>query len=351
MEKASFSYRDARLETVPCNLCTGTATDVLGNRDRNGLPVTSVLCRHCGLIYLSPRMTLEWYGRYYEVEYRRQMAQFHRQGHTTESPEDVFRRQLRHGAYLTEYYCRSGLPRPRRVLDIGSSTGGVLRAFAERFGSDVLGVEPSSVEADFARSHGVPTQVALAEQIHDLNGRDYDVVICTQSFNHLLDPRGVASLVRDVLSPNGVFLLECLNFLHLCRFWGDYEMAVQIDHPYMFVPPTLIAILTASGFEVLVDTLQVDASAPPSELRWRRRFGLPSMHIRLLARPSFSSSSAVPYLYPQIRDEIDRLPHRPRRQRAVRWLELQLMRWDRLREAVCNHTWDHRVLAPSRRSA
>jgi hypothetical protein len=65
-----FPYYKANYEEVPCNLCKGRNVVRLGNRDRNSLRVRMVICKNCGLIFISPRMTPEWYARHYNGENR-----------------------------------------------------------------------------------------------------------------------------------------------------------------------------------------------------------------------------------------------------------------------------------------
>ncbi len=328
-----FSYREAEMEEVACNLCAGRDVEAIGERDRNGLAVRSVICRHCGLIFLSPRMTPAWYGRYYEVEYRRQMVAFHRNGLGEHGPAAIFRRQLRHGAFLVQYLRQVCATTPRSILEIGSSAGGLLQTLRAAFDADVLGIEPGPEEAAFAQKQGIPVTVGLFEAIRLPSEPRFDLVLCTQSFNHLLDPRGVAERIGELLKPDGVFLLECQNFFHLCRFWGERDKAIQIDHTYMFVPATLHALVEAAGLEVLPETMRTDLTEPARELRRRRRLGIPSLHVRFLARLATPQRPALPQ-YGQVKAELERLPHQPRWARLARSWERQLMRVDNARERL-----------------
>jgi SAM-dependent methyltransferase len=325
---ADFPYDRAETELVPCNLCGGRDVETVGQRDRNGLAVRSVICTHCGLIYLSPRMTPAWYARYYEVEYRRQMRAFHGKDSGSQQPEVLFRQQLRRGRHLARYLRAVGCTGPRRILEVGSSTGGLLKALGEEFGAAVMGAEPSPEEAAFAAGQGVPTRVGLFEDLDFPPTERYDLILSTQSFNHLLDPRRVAGRIADLLAPGGLFLLECQNFFHLWQFWGCRERAVQIDHTYMFVPLTLQALLEASGLEVIPAATEVDADLPARVLRTRRRLGIPSLHIRLLSRRASAPAGPVSALYPLVKAEMRGLPESPLLGRLSRGWERQLMRWD-----------------------
>ncbi len=332
--RTSFNYVDADWREVPCNLCGEQDAEPIGERDRNGLAVRSVICKRCGLIFLSPRLTPAWYGRYYEVEYRRQMVAFHGNGLDTLNPATIFRGQLRHGQFLLDYLRRVQPRAPRSILEIGCSAGGLLKTLRDVFHAEVLGIEPGPEEAAFAGRQGIPVMAGLFEEVDLPADRRFDLILCTQSFNHLLDPRGVAGRIRDLLSEDGTFLLECQNFFHLCRFWGEREKAIQIDHTYMFVPATLRAIVRAAGFRVLVETVRSDADESARELRRRRRLGIPSLHVRFLARRGEGFVRGELSSYPQVKAELDSLPHRPGWTWLVRKYEQQMMRLDNACERV-----------------
>jgi SAM-dependent methyltransferase len=322
-----FPYEQADYEGLPCNSCGGVGQRTIAKRDRNGLAVRSVICNHCGLIYLSPRMTPQWYGLYYQKEYRRQMAAF--KGQPTGKPvnhDKMFAAQRRRGEWLVQYLQRHGQPNPARVLEVGSSTGGMLRALADHCGSQVMGVEPSPVEAQYASAHGVPTEVGLFEQFSLDADRQFDLVICTQSFNHLLDPRGVAERIRACLSPGGLFFLECQDFFAVLQNRSCLEQAIQIDHVFMFTPATLAAIVEAAGFSVLPETLLRDRFQSPAALAAQKEFGVPSLHTRLLARPGQSQHSGGSS-FAEIYAELCEL------ERAVAERERQV-RYDKLYQSV-----------------
>ena len=307
-----FPYSQADYEDVPCNLCGATDAETVATRDRNGLRVRSVICRRCGLIYLSPRMTAPWYQRYYEVEYRRQMAAYKR-GRGLAVPDKVdldriYASQVRRGAWLVNFLCQHGVRPPQSVLEIGCSTGGLLRALADAFGARIQGVEPSPEECDYAERRGVPVYRGLFEEFHPSRDDQFDLVVCTQAFNHLLNPRRVAEQARRCLARDGVFFLECQNFFNVCQIRDAVYQAVQIDHVYMFVPDTLQAMLKVAGFEVIPDSVSYSPwrSAPSS--RATSGDEPPSLHIRLLARPGVPDCQPSS-TYAEVRNELMLFPN------------------------------------------
>ncbi len=302
-----FRYKDADYEQVPCNICGSSDCEVIAQRDRNRLRVTSVICRVCGLIYITPRMTPAWYSRYYEHEYRRQMAAHHGRD-LVESPEQRFAKQVRRGNWLSAYLRRNGITSPGRILDIGSSTGGLLFALQQAFGAEVRGVEPSPSDAVYAEARGVPTTVGLFEEYAESHADRFDLILCSQTFNHLLNPRAVSEHVRNTLRPGGAFFVECMDFIRQCQSKRAVYEATQIDHVYMFVPSTLESLLQVAGFDVLPDSVMVDRLQSDEVVAEQRREGVPSTHMRMLARPGQPTTQPTS-TYAKVSAELATLPN------------------------------------------
>jgi SAM-dependent methyltransferase len=305
-----FPYSSAGYHEVPCNLCKRTDVVPLGGRDRNRLPVRTVICKHCGFIYISPRMTPEWYGRYYATEYRQQMARYYR----TQAyfrPDPLYQSQLKYGRWVAEYLKRNGIEHVSSILDIGSSTGGLLQVLGEKFAAEVTGVEPSPEEGEFARRNGVRTVTGLFEDIDFNQEGQVDLITCTLTFNHLLDPHLVVEKVRRLLKPGGLFYVDCIDFFSFCEYQGAFFNAVQIDHVSMFVPATLQAMCEVVGLEVLPGSLHCDRFQSAQDLAKQRAAGIPFLHVRLLANPGVPK--APPQSFQAIRAELDRLQLSPLR--------------------------------------
>ena len=88
------------------------------------------------------------------------------------------------------------------VLDVGCGTGIVARQF-QALGCSVLGVDPDSRMAAYARDRGLPVEVSVFEQ-WDPGGRLFDAVVAGQSW-HWVDPVAGPAKAASVLRPGGVF--------------------------------------------------------------------------------------------------------------------------------------------------
>jgi len=288
-----FNYAGERKENIACNLCGGSSLSILARRSKSGLSVETKMCRRCGLIFISPRMTRAGYDRYYKFYYRldRNVVK----GTTVETDlERNFRAAVRFGRALARRF--GNLFGKGLTVDIGSSTGGVLAGLREVMPElKVFGIEPSAAESGYANAHNVPTKTILFEDFKEDLPEPPGNIFCVQSLNHLLDPLGFVEWSYRMLG-GGALVLVVKNFRHQARRGGSLEAAVQIDHVYMFTPETLRLLVESAGFEIIA--LEVDEGRSESALRADRAEGMSRHHIRLVARKPEVSAAAGPVRNP-----------------------------------------------------
>lgn len=278
-----FDYQKVKLESVPCGLCGGNNFFILARRAANGVSARTCMCGNCGLIYINPRMTKQGYDDYYKYFYRRDRAASKGE---IGKPDDIqanFNGAKRFGnalgRRLTEYIGGEGL-----ALDVGSSTGGVLCGLKEIFPKlELLGVEPSIAESEFANQRGIKTHNCLFEDFLKINNPfGFSVILCVRSLNHLLAPKLFFEWCHNNLENGGCLILEVKNFRHQVRRAGSIEAGVQIDHPYMFTPEVLREFVESAGFQVIYS--DNDEYKSKSEALRQKEEGLSVHHIRLAAK-------------------------------------------------------------------
>lgn len=162
------------------------------------LPVVS--CERCGYLMQNPRFSRELYREYYACHYRRMLA-----GGSAPSQELVDY-QLEVGEQLYKSLERH-FDRPGEVLDVGSSCGGMLRAFMRR-GWKALGVDPDVGSVRYGQELGFPVVVMDAEEMQ-LEPARYDfIMIMGASLEHVYDPNEVLRRCRQATRPGGLLLVE-----------------------------------------------------------------------------------------------------------------------------------------------
>ena len=251
MNKTKFPYKDIEKENIPCNFCGEDDFDVLAKKDRNNLSITTVLCRNCGLIYINPRMSKDSYERYYNEEYRDQMARFkgmdRKQTYTAEYQYRQAKKRTEAFVKGIEMHVKRGL-----TIEVGSSAGGVLATFNELLNVPVLGIEPSSEEATYANENGIKTIQLMFEDLGD-EVSNVENVVALRSLNHMLNFHGFLVWANKRLNMDGRLILELMNFPEVVRHSRYLPYAIQIDHVYMFTQSSLKQFVEAIGFEVLAE--------------------------------------------------------------------------------------------------
>lgn len=161
---------------------------------------------------------------------------------------------------------RLGLPATGSMLDVGSGTGAVLRAFhAVRPGWTMEAVEPNP------RADSPLTSIAGVTKVHStmlehVPGR-FDLITFFHVLEHVPELMPFLAQVRERLSPGGHVAIQVPNFAR-----NPFDIVIA-DHCTHFVPETLSAALIASGLEVV----RLDTEIIPKEL---------TVVCRAMARPS-----------------------------------------------------------------
>ena len=264
-------------ETIACPLCGDAAS--IADRGKTRLlnlsaPLAVSRCGRCDFRYLSPRPTLDELARIYATD------PYYAADNATR------------GASRTRFYDarldRLERWRPQRgsMLGLGCLEGGYfLRRAAER-GWRVKAVEFSEILAAHARTVlGLDVSVTRGWDLTGLIGAHFDV-ICSQSLEHVLDPRATIEQCRRVLVPGGLLLLEVPNQFHslvdtlkrvVIRVAGDraypwFHRSVPFElHTVYFTPATIRRLLEREGFEILAVRTHLRAHPLYLGKGWRRK--------------------------------------------------------------------------------
>jgi SAM-dependent methyltransferase len=112
----------------------------------------------------------------------------------------------------------------RDILDVGCGTGIEARQF-QAAGCTVLGVDPDAQMAEYARSTGVPVEVAAFET-WAAAGRTFDAVVAGTAW-HCIDPVAAAAKAGQVLRPGGLLA----PFHHAAHTPPELDAAVGVTRP------------------------------------------------------------------------------------------------------------------------
>jgi len=105
--------------------------------------------------------------------------------------------------------------RGNKALDVGCGDGARYGSRMRESGVEIHGVDISQVAVESARERGVDAQVASLTDPLPYDDACFDVVICLEVLEHLVDPAFVVRQIARVLRPGGLALLSVPN----AAFW------------------------------------------------------------------------------------------------------------------------------------
>lgn len=101
---------------TPCAVCGNNHIERIADRDRRGRSLVSVLCLHCGLVWVDPLPDEATLRRFYAADYRREYK-----GAYQPKPKHCHRETLRAIERAERFVAVHRAP--MRVLDVGASAG------------------------------------------------------------------------------------------------------------------------------------------------------------------------------------------------------------------------------------
>jgi SAM-dependent methyltransferase len=219
-----------------CPLCGSSASSPFDQRTFRGHLVTNVICRVCGLVYQSPRMTEAESQAFYEAEYRLLY-----QGQEGPNPKDL-QVQAARAQVALEFVCQQ-VKSSNRILDIGCSTGILLQKFQAHYQCRAFGVEPGNLYRQYAQSLGLEVFASLDELQHSELSH-FNLVSMMHVLEHLPNPvEYLQDLRQKFLEPGGWLLLEVPNlYAHDC---------FEVAHLVSFSAHTLSQVVRKAGFSVI----------------------------------------------------------------------------------------------------
>jgi len=195
---------------------------------------SAVRCLRCGLVYVSPRPTIDEMKQLYDgLETKIDVGAHIRR-------RDVKCAQARQSLSTIRRYRPGG-----KLLEVGSAAGWFLWE-AKKAGYDVQGLDITRPLVQFCRDElGIPTHEGTLRDAPFEPG-SFDVVYMRNVLSHLAYPRAEYERVRSLLRPGGFLIFETGNVAELSpSVAGELELP---DHLYLFGESTIRRLLDLSGF-------------------------------------------------------------------------------------------------------
>lgn len=241
------------LEDSVCNLCGADDFDIVypelpGLTNLNSKVVFSssshhvsleqiVKCKHCGLVYVTPRFksgsVVSGYSAAIDNDYVSQ----------EQARLATFKKSLE---LLAEYFSLPG-----KLLDVGAAAGYFVKAASDA-GWQAEGVEPGRWISDYASSR---LHVKIRPgTIHDYRFKPnlFDVVTYWDVLEHVPNPSADLAKTAKILKPGGLLFVNYPDFASLpARIFGRKWWFILSIHLFYFTPDSIAKMLTKHDFRIL----------------------------------------------------------------------------------------------------
>ncbi|AEB08274.1 class I SAM-dependent methyltransferase [Desulfobacca acetoxidans] len=224
------------MQPILCPLCRQNDTLPVWRKTYGDLQVTTVLCRSCGLVYHNPVV---------QDSDRERLGLTHRQLHTNEAINQRHRRRVQQRVDRQTDFLAPIIRPSWQTLEIGCGLG-VFSDWLHRQGCEVVGIEPDSQQAAYAREHyGIEVINDRFEEIAITSG--FDFIASSHVIEHFPAPLAFLQKVRSLAKPEAWLFLETPNIL--APKVGPRRV-FSLPHNYYFSPQTLTALLAQAGWHV-----------------------------------------------------------------------------------------------------
>jgi SAM-dependent methyltransferase len=236
-----------------CSLCASDKTEaVIVLEDYGyGLPgqFPLVRCLECGLLYISPRPTVEEMGRYYPVNYAPYKTAIDDESWAL--MRWVRRRNIRKYRRVVERYTTVPL---KKILDIGCSTGIFLDEMRSA-GWCVEGIELSAAAVQYANKRFDLDIIEgrLIDVYEQIDAGSISAATLWDVLEHTYDPFKTLAILNTILSKDGIIVLtiphwESLDRKVFANYWIGYDAP---RHLYVFTREVIRTLLQKSGFDIV----------------------------------------------------------------------------------------------------
>ena len=200
-----------------------------------------VKCKHCGLMYINPRikpeLIIQGYSEGTDETFISQV----------EGREKTFARGLK----FIEKYALKNEKKPGKILDIGTAGGSFLHV-AKQAGWEVHGLELNKWLCNWAKEHyDLDIQSGtLFEQHYPDN--TFDVITLWDVLEHVPDPSAILQECNRILKEGGVIALNVPDSASwMAKILQSKWVFLLSVHLYYFTPSTMKKILEKNNFSLL----------------------------------------------------------------------------------------------------
>ena len=224
-----------------------------------------VACTACGTCFASGLPDEKRFATYYADSSKYDLG-----GSGAGLPESEVERYASQAEFVAANVADLAAP----ALDVGTATGGFLRALKAAGFERPFGVDPSPDAVRVARDEAGLDVVVGGLDAAEAWGHTFGLISYVAVFEHLLDPRGQAQTVSRYLQPGGHLFLSVPDASAFLDHVGAPFQEFSVEHINFFTASSLANLMGAEGFSLVADRsivlpLGTDGHSPALEAIYR----------------------------------------------------------------------------------
>jgi len=242
---------DIKWEKVNCHICNKNNSQIIKLNGEAlvdgqfGYSVHPVICKKCGLVYLSPRWSKKDYDVFYEYYYD---ELYRLETKPDYGIEGVVKNMKTIWDRIEPFVNKK---ETKNILDVGCGHGYGLKFLKDQIkDSEIFGIESSSECCKTLQSKKVKAKLVTKD--FDSNWTEkyknkFDLVILRHVVEHMLDPVKTLKKLRNILKKDGLIYFATPDMMHPRIKLRDYskwwEYWFRSVHPYYYSKETLFKTL------------------------------------------------------------------------------------------------------------
>lgn len=241
------------LEKVLLCYCGSTDLELLSIQDRFALPFGSKICKTCGLIQQSPRLSEKDLPEFYDEIYWGLIL-----GNNDDelSTGDKEMARTIHN-FLLKNIDTSIKKKEISIIEIGCGSGVKLEEIKKQFEASnikcrVIGCDYSHKAVDMAKKKNIK---AMRGGIDSLSGQKADIVILSHVVEHFSNIRNDFDKIKKLLNPKAYIYIEVpgvCDLLNKSEYNYDYLIYSVMAHINNFNLTSLRSVVEPMGFRFII---------------------------------------------------------------------------------------------------
>ncbi len=228
-------------EPLTC-ICGNDNYEVIAKEDRYGIPIQTVICKNCGMIYSNPYYDNDTLTDFYTNHYRALYQ-------TKEYSDKQFESRKQSGIYYVNQLEKKYNEhiQDKKVFEIGCAAGAILQAFKDR-GCNVYGCDYGKKYLEFGRNKGLTLEDGSYESLKQYG--QADILILSHVLEHIVRPIDFLKDIKQLLKDDGYLLIVLPIIENISKVYqSDIFRYIQNAHVYNFSVNTTKYVAKCSGYE------------------------------------------------------------------------------------------------------